>query len=547
MTTKNWRLLAFCFAFTVIGIIGGWIAARQGGALGHSDEKQTQAAPGSEPLPAETLENLGVRIENAKVTTFVAHRSIPAVVSRTPFNEQPVVAPLGGRVLAVSVEPGMVVQAGDTLLTLVREPIPRPELKLTEEILKPARESVHQAVVDLRKNREEAKIIETELERIAKYTEKVAGEELPVLPRQTAIELRYRLLRAQSALERARLELEKHGFTKPQVDAMQAGGAIPDVGEDTWRRALQRNGLWTEAAQSLYEVVPENLRPERWTIATIGELAAGGLVKEELVSWLKEVQESCEHFLEIGSLLQQGYSVEDIQSLHDLGALDPIVRVKAPGTGRVDDWDVVHINAKPGDKVLAGALLVTLLDPREMYLKTEPVGAEKKTILDAVGKASACEARPLVEGAGPTLRDLTIGFVSSEEQAQGTVAYVKVRNEVLAEAPQEGRKLRSWKLRSGLKYVLKVPVSRLENAFVVPSDAIAEDGPHKVVFIQDGDSFKQIRVAIAYQDQDVAVLLAEKNKRLFPDDPLVVSGAYGLSLALKGGSAKPDAHAGHQH
>jgi hypothetical protein len=99
----------------------------------------------------------------------------------------------------------------------------------------------------------------------------------------------------------------------------------------------------------------------------------------------------------------------------------------------------------------------------------------------------------------------------------------------------------------GLKYLLRVPVSTLENVFVVPTGAIADDGPHKVVFVQDGDSFEEVRVAIAYQDDEVAVIPIDKNTRVFPGDPLVVQGAYGLSLALRSGPQKPDAHAGHQH
>jgi len=95
--------------------------------------------------------------------------------------------------------------------------------------------------------------------------------------------------------------------------------------------------------------------------------------------------------------------------------------------------------------------------------------------------------------------------------------------------------------------MLEVPVRSMENVYVVSTAAIADDGPDKVVFIEDGDSFKSVPVEVAYQNEEVAVLPINKDTRLFPGDALVLKGAYALSLALKSGGAKPDAHAGHNH
>ena len=80
----------------------------------------------------------------------------------------------------------------------------------------------------------------------------------------------------------------------------------------------------------------------------------------------------------------------------------------------------------------------------------------------------------------------------------------------------------------------------------MPSSAVTEDGPNKVVFLQDGDSFKPVPIAIAYQDDEVVVVPATKEVALFPGDPVVQSGAFELGLAMKGGDAV-DAHAGHNH
>jgi hypothetical protein len=87
----------------------------------------------------------------------------------------------------------------------------------------------------------------------------------------------------------------------------------------------------------------------------------------------------------------------------------------------------------------------------------------------------------------------------------------------------------------------------MENVYVLPSDAIAEDGPNQVVFVQDGDAFRMVEVEIAYRDHEYAVIPINRHTALFPGDPVVVHNAFPLSLALKGGSGDVDPHAGHGH
>ena len=550
MNAKRLEIVILCLICTAIGGGSVWYALEQG----HEGEDATHAGDdvavdAHESLPPETLANLGVTTAPAEATEFVQYRSVPAVIERTPFNEQPVHAPAGGRVAEVLVEPGTVIRAGQTLVTLVRDPIPRPTLSLTKEIIKPAREDIHKTVVEMRKARKEIDIVDTELERIKEFTGKVGDDDFPIIPRQTAIDLRYKRLRAQRDWEQARLELQEHGYTEKQIDAIAAGGPIPNLGQDTWKRALERNGLWSAVAQELFDIVAPKQRSERWTIATIGELTAAGLAQPALVAWLEQVPDDCEHFLEIGALLQRGYSVEDIRLLHEQNALDPIVEVRAPGAGKIEDWDCIRIDVKPGARVTAGSRLVTLLDPRELYLRTEPVGGEKAEVLRALADGTPCRARPLVAGSGPDIAEVKLGFVSSVSEGQGTVVYSKVSNEPLVVAGAgEERSSRSWKLRAGLRYLIQVPMRSWENVYVFPSDAVTSDGPHQVVFVREHDEFRSVRVEILYRDDSKVVIAIDEHLHIHPGDEVVMTGAFALGLALEGGSAaEADAHAGHQH
>jgi hypothetical protein len=105
---------------------------------------------------------------------------------------------------------------------------------------------------------------------------------------------------------------------------------------------------------------------------------------------------------------------------------------------------------------------------------------------------------------------------------------------------------RSWQIRPSLKYTLHIPVEKMANVYVLPSDAIAQDGAGKVVYVQDGDSFRAVDVETVYQDHERVVIPINKRTELFPGDPVVMRGAFALSLALKD-SGKIDPHAGHGH
>lgn len=544
---QRWDILLFCVIFTALGVASGWLAAMQLGGSTSADAHEEPEDVAETSLPPATLKNLGVEIGPAELSTFTKYRSIPAVVQRTASNAQPVFAPFGGRVADVLVDIGMVVEPGETLITVVRDPIPRPALTLTEDVLKPANESIHATVIDLRKSRAEMRIAETELTRVEQYTGKVGEEEIPILPRQRAIDLEYQILRATKSAEQAELELTKHGLTAAQIEAVAEGGTIPNLTEDNWKRALKSNGLWPTSADVLYGVLTEEHRSMRWVIATIGELSASGLNTPELVEWLKAEPEACDHFLAIGSLLQKGHSVSDIRRLHELNAFESIIEVEAPNGA--EDWNVDETLIRPGARVEAGATLLTLLNPRVMYLTLSPVGGEKSDVLRALADEASCEARPLVEGSGPQLSDVRLSFATGRpEKTGGSLTFAEVKNRPLTETTgEDGRKHRTWQLRDGLKYMLRIPTTTMENVFVLPSGAVAVDGPHKIVFIQDGNSFRDVKVEIAYQDEEVAVIPAGKATAIFPGDPVVTSGAFSLGIALKSGSAKPDAHAGHNH
>ncbi len=536
---KSLAMLLFCVLLALIGAAGGWLARSQSAttatdsAHAHDDEPVR--------LPAQTLKNLGVTTGDLEITEFDRTRDLPAVVEHSPLNHTPVFSLVGGRVAAVAVEPGATVSAGEPLLTIVRDPIPPPTLAITEALLQPAQEAIHQAALSLRKTGAEKAILNEELTRLRQFSGG-SGQGDVVIPRQAVIDCENKLRRATSAYDSARAELRAHGFEEEQLKELESENHLPPLGPQVWRRTLRHNGLWPENAAQLLELIPAEQRAMPWVIATVGELAASGLASEGFLRWMKDNPTRRSRFLDFASLLQRGHSMADIRALSAAGALEPMVTIRAPGAPPAD-WDVGTLDVRDGARVEPGTPLLTLVDARTMRLRVDPEGSEKAVLLDALRAGRTCTARPLVEGAGPMLTDITLTFVEGDG-AHPERTYATLENQPLATRDRGGRGFRSWTLRPGLRYVLQVPFETMANVFVVPASAVTTDGPHKIVYVRRGLDFKSRKVEVLYQDEEVVVLPADDRigNVLRPGQTIALTGAYALGLALE-----KQAAVGHGH
>ena len=282
-------------------------------------------------------------------------------------------------------------------------------------------------------------------------------------------------------------------------------------------------------------------------------MSAAGLANQELADWLKARPEAGKYFISIAGLIQQGSSLEHIDTLFKQKALSPIVEVKVPNFKTVSDWDVMRVLVKFNDRVEAGAKLAELADRREMVLKAEPVGSDMPLLLAALENGTELEAAPLISGSGPDLKSLHVLYTDSDNRSEesptvGLVAYLRVPNTPIGMSSVKDvpLKFRSWKLRSGLRYQLRVPLRQWKDVIVLPAESVTDDGADKVVYVRNGDSFESKKVVVAYQDHEVIVLDA-KNSDVFSGDEVVVRGAFGLGLAMKSGTGAVDPHAGHSH
>ncbi len=491
-------------------------------------------------ISAQALANMGVEIEKIDSSDFTLFVPVPARVESRPLNLQPVYAPFSGRVEKVQADLGSKSTGGDVLVTIIRDPIPRPSLELTEEIVSPASEEFHAAVAELHYTRKSLEVLSTELTRLSKFQDE--SDDLSIVPQKDLIDLKYEKAKLEQQRQNIHAQLFFHGLVPKEIEAIENGDEAMR-GDLYWLNALKQNRAWPAMAEELYGLLPMKAQHDLWTGAAIAELALSSLVTDELVAWLKETATTVSDFLYIASLLQEGHSLADIRSLHSMGALAPIISVRAPANE--NGWDVKQLVVKPGQRVEAGDPLLLLEDESEMYLVAEPNGSEIAVLNNASREQHRINATPLTPDTGPDLEGLTVTRMMAAGEA-GSRVYLPAANTVIGENSRGTYTYRNWALRQGMDYILKVPTKILEDVIVLPSEAVIQYGADKVVFVREGDAFIRRKVVVRYQDNEVAVI--GDGSELLPEEAMITKGAFALHLALIAGTPEAvDPHAGHNH
>lgn len=547
----HWERLIGAAVLLGIGVFGGMRLAPE------PEPAEPVAVDDKEPelndLDLARLHRLGVEIGPIGLTDFQSTVPIPAVLESLPESHRTVHAPIGGRVTKVHVGSGQRVDVGEPLVTLLREPLPRPSLTITANVLTPAQESVHEVIQDLRRRALEVTIGETEIERVEKL-QADAPDGLAVFSPQRLVDLRYELRRAKNAAAGAREEAEKHGLSNEQIAAVIEGAHGPAFDGGMWRAALTRNGLWTPAANTLFDALPEAMQAEPWAVATVGELVASGLAGDGLTEWLTADPTAATHFLDVGVLLQRGHSLEDLKAMHGLGAFEPIVTVRASGVGGAESYDIDALGVQPGAVVAAGDALLEVDDVRLMRLVIEGVGTERAHLARAAEFGTSLRATPLIDGVAPTIEDVTISYVRGDADG-GSVGHALVENSVLHESQssmgREGAqaRYRTWALRSGQRFLVHVPRQDFKNVYVLPASAVFREAGEPHVLVKEGDHFHPHPVVVSFRDQEFAIVAPAPGIELVVGSQVALKGAREILQALRadvGGGGHGHDH-GHAH
>lgn len=82
---------------------------------------------------------------------------------------------------------------------------------------------------------------------------------------------------------------------------------------------------------------------------------------------------------------------------------------------------------------------------------------------------------------------------------------------------RDGKTQLLWRYRPGQRVRLHIPISRLNNVFVLPAEAVARDGAEAFIFVQNANTY--IRTS-------VRVLLHDRGKAIVADDGDLIEGTY---------------------
>ncbi len=212
-------------------------------------------------------------------------------------------------------------------------------------------------------------------------------------------------------------------------------------------------------------------------------------------------------------------------------------------------FQVVELPVRPGDHVETGAPLAVLADYGELYVKGKAFERDAPALHRTAREGTAVAV--LVEGDGggkEEVPSLDILYVENEvdRQSRALRFFVVLPNEVVRDhETSDGRHFLAWRFKPGQRVEVAVPVERWEDRFVLPVEAVVQEGADAFVFEEIGDHFVRHEVHVEYRDQRSVIL--SRDGTLHAGDVVAARGAYQIHLALKqqAGGGQVDHH--HHH
>ena len=210
---------------------------------------------------------------------------------------------------------------------------------------------------------------------------------------------------------------------------------------------------------------------------------------------------------------------------------------------------VTELHARLGESVTAGDDLAQLSDFSQILIEGQAFQRDSRVLRQAADTGAAVQAvfEASRDGA-EVVEGLKVVYIGTEvnRKSRALPFYVALPNKVERNEQSGDKRYVSWQYKPGQRLTVRLPISRIENAIVVPKDAVAEEGPERYLFVENGDHFDRIPVAVLARDS-ISVAIANDGQ-VWPGQSIAISGAHQLQMALKnksGGAIDP--HAGHNH
>jgi len=164
---------------------------------------------------------------------------------------------------------------------------------------------------------------------------------------------------------------------------------------------------------------------------------------------------------------------------------------------------VTELEVRRGQGVTAGQELLQLSDYSELLIEGQAYQQDRQAVRMAADNSIGVQAVIGSSGGKAELIDgLKVVSIGTEVDRQSRVLpfYVALENQIERTDERGEKRYISWLHKPGQRLTIRLPESQIQNAIVVPKEAIAEEGPERYVFIENGDHFDRIPVHVIARD-----------------------------------------------
>ena len=201
--------------------------------------------------------------------------------------------------------------------------------------------------------------------------------------------------------------------------------------------------------------------------------------------------------------------------------------------------EMQKLNVELGQQIEAGELLAVLANHNSLYIKGNAFKKEASNLAHAAEKLWAVDIEFTEDSAKdwPALNQIfrIRNLANTTDPESRTFNFFIPLSNQYRVYENDGRSFVAWRFRPGQRVRIQVPVEELPNVIVLPSAAIARDGPEAYIFQQNGDLFNRIPVRVVHEDRTNVVIANDGS--ISPGFFIAQGSAASLNRVLKAQAA----------
>ncbi|MBA2113236.1 efflux RND transporter periplasmic adaptor subunit [Bremerella alba] len=260
---------------------------------------------------------------------------------------------------------------------------------------------------------------------------------------------------------------------------------------------------------------------------------------------------------QVSTVLEQRKLIKQIDVLLNEAPRDTASSEQDPVSFVVETLDI-----HPGMTVPRGTSLARLADHRYLYIRGEAFEQDVPRLYELEANHVPIEVQfghshENEADRNFATRTAEIAYIDNHaDETTGTFFfYLRLKNEIAADSLLLDQSVtRQWRFKPGQRVHLRLPMDKFEDQFVLPREALVEEGIETFVFqqvfghVEPGmKEFQKVPVEVIHRDTTTAVISRKGGIRL--GDSVVVTHAYQLYLEMlsEAGDGDGNAHQGHNH